>query len=249
MEPLVSIVMPTYNCAKYIEESVVSVIKQTYTNWELIIIDDCSTDNTEDIVKSYCEKDNRIKYFRLDVNSGAAIARNEGIKCAKGRYIAFLDSDDLWMEKKLEKQISFMEKNKYNFTCTDYMQIDEKGQENGVIIKCKKKVDYNGVLLNCPIGNSTVIYNAEKLGKFEIPNIKKRNDDALWLQILKKEKYAYGLNEVLMKYRIRKNSISSDKIDLIKYHWKLYREIEKLSISRSLFHIIYWIVIKMLRLK
>jgi len=110
MEPLVSIVMPTYNCAKYIEESVVSVIKQTYTNWELIIIDDCSTDNTEDIVKRYCEKDNRIKYFRLDVNSGAAIARNEGIKCAKGRYIAFLDSDDLWMEKSLRNKFLLWKK-------------------------------------------------------------------------------------------------------------------------------------------
>lgn len=249
MKPLVSIIMPTYNCAEFIEESIISVIKQTYTNWELIIIDDCSTDNTEEVVKKYCKRDSRIKYLKLDENSGAAIARNKGIEQAQGKYIAFLDSDDLWMEEKLEKQISFMEQNKYNFTCTNYIQIDEKGKENGVIIKVKKKVDYNGVLLSCPIGNSTVVYNAEELGKFEVPNIRKRNDDALWLQILKKEKYAYGLDEVLVKYRIRSNSLSSNKFDLIKYHWYLYREIEKLSIIRSSLHILYWIAIKILRLK
>lgn len=249
MKSLVSIVMPTYNCAKYIEESIISVINQTYTNWELIIVDDCSTDNTEELVKKYCKKDNRIKYSKLDFNSGAAIARNKGIEQARGKYIAFLDSDDLWLEEKLEKQISFMEKNKYNFTCTNYMQIDEKGQENGVIIKSKKKVDYNGVLLSCPIGNSTVVYNVKELGKFVVPNIRKRNDDALWLQILKKEKYAYGLNEVLMKYRIRSNSISSNKIQLVKYHWKLYREIEHLSIFRALFHIGFWGVLKVFKIK
>lgn len=149
---LVSIIMPTYNCAKFIEESIESVLSQTYKNWELIIVDDCSNDNTEDIVKRYCETDDRIKYLKLDVNSGAAIARNKGIEQARGKYIAFLDSDDLWMDGKLEKQISFMEENNYNFTCTDYMQIDESGKPNGVIIKCKKKVDYNGVLLSCPIG-------------------------------------------------------------------------------------------------
>lgn len=249
MEDLVSIIMPTYNCAKYIGEAINSVLSQTYKNWELIIVDDCSIDNTEEVVKKYLEKDNRIKYFKLSVNSGPAVARNVALEKASGKYIAFLDSDDLWMEEKLEKQISFMKQNNYNFTFTSYIQINENGEENGVIIKAKKKVDYNGVLLSCPIGNSTVIYNAEKLGKFEIPNIRKRNDYALWLQILKKEKYAYGLNEILAKYRIRKNSVSRNKLDLIKYHWYLYRKIEKLSILRSTFHICCWIIIKILRIK
>lgn len=249
MKDLVSIIMPTYNCASFIEESIISVIKQTYTNWELIIIDDFSIDNTTEVVNKYVKSDNRIKYLKLDVNSGAAIARNTGMEIAKGKYIAFLDSDDLWMEKKLEKQISFMEENKYNFTCTKYRQIDEYGKENGVIIKVKKKVDYNGVLLSCPIGNSTVIYNVKELGKFQVPNIRKRNDDALWLQILKKEKYAYGLDEVLMEYRVRGNSISSNKFDLIKYHWYLYREIENISIIRSVWHIVCWGFIKVLKIK
>ncbi|HPP11038.1 MAG TPA: glycosyltransferase family 2 protein [Defluviitoga tunisiensis] len=249
MKNLVSIIMPTYNCANYIEESIISVIKQTYTNWELIIIDDCSTDNTKEVVNDYLIRDSRIKYIRLDVNSGAAIARNKGMEQAKGKYIAFLDSDDLWMKDKLEKQIKFMESNGYAFTCTTYAQIDEDGKQNGVLIRAKKKVDYNGVLLSCPIGNSSVIYDVDMLGKFEVPNIRKRNDDALWLQILKKEKYAYGLDEVLMEYRVRSNSISSNKFDLIKYHWYLYREIEQLSVFRSAWHILCWVVIKLLRIK
>lgn len=179
MEELVSIIMPTYNCANFIDKSIESVINQTYKNWELIIIDDCSTDNTEEIVKKYIKEDSRIIYHKLPTNSGAAVARNHGIAMAKGSYIAFLDSDDLWAKDKLEKQLKFMKDNGYAFTFTSYAQIDENGNPNGVIIRAKEKVDYNGVLLSCPIGNSSVIYNVDILGKFEIPNIRKRNDDAL----------------------------------------------------------------------
>ncbi|MGL4731409.1 MAG: glycosyltransferase family 2 protein [Clostridium sp.] len=249
MDGLVSIIMPTYNCADFIGESIKSVLYQTYKNWELIISDDCSKDNTEDIVNEFIKIDNRIKYYKLKENSGAAIARNLAVDKAKGEFIAFLDSDDLWTNDKLEKQINWMKKNNYNFTCTKYAQIDECGEENGVSIGVKRKVDYNGVLLSCPIGNSTVIYNAKKLGKFETPNIRKRNDDALWLRILKTEKYAYGLDETLMLYRLRTNSLSSNKIKLVKYHWYLYREIENLSIIRSSWHISCWVVIKLLKLK
>lgn len=171
------------------------------------------------------------------------------MELATGKYMAFLDSDDLWTSDKLEKQIAFMKDNNYNFTCTAYKQIDENGNPLNRIIKPKVKTDYNGVLLSCPVGNSTVMYNVEKLGKFVVPNIRKRNDDALWLQILKKEKFIYGLNDVLMKYRVRRNSISSNKLDLIKYHWQLYREIEHLSVLRSVFHICYWVLIKVLKIK
>ena len=227
-ENLVSVIMPTYNCGKFIEETIKSVANQTYKNWELIIVDDCSKDNTEEIVNRYIERDSRIKYHILETNQGAAVARTKAMKMARGSYMAFLDSDDLWKNDKLEKQINFMEENSYNFTCTAYEQIDENNNLLNKIIRPKIKADYNRILLDCPVGNSTVMYNVDKLGKFEVPNIRKRNDDALWLQILKKEKYIYGLNEILMQYRIRQNSISSNKLDLIKYHWQLYRQIEHL---------------------
>ena len=248
-ENLVSVIMPTYNCGKFIEETIKSVANQTYKNWELIIVDDCSKDNTEEIVNRYVERDSRIKYHRLETNQGAAVARTKAMKMARGSYMAFLDSDDLWKNDKLEKQINFMEENSYNFTCTAYEQIDENNNLLNKIIRPKIKADYNRILLDCPVGNSTVMYNVDKLGKFEVPNIRKRNDDALWLQILKKEKYIYGLNEILMQYRIRQNSISSNKSDLIKYHWQLYRQIEHLSIFRSVFHICWWGMIKVLHIK
>lgn len=249
MKDLVSIITPTYNCGKFIAETIESVIDQSYANWEMIIVDDCSKDNTKEVVEEYMKKDNRIKYHLLDKNSGAAVSRTKAMELAKGKYIAFLDSDDLWPKNKLEKQIKFMEDNNYNFTCTDYEQIDEKGNSLNKIIKTKKKTNYNGVLLTCPVGNSTVMYNVEALGKFEVPNIRKRNDDALWLQILKKEEYIYGMDEVLMKYRIRENSISSNKLELVKYHWILYRDIEKLSIPRSAFHIGVWGFLKVFKIK
>ncbi|PGT97398.1 glycosyltransferase family 2 protein [Bacillus cereus] len=249
MRDLISIITPTYNCGEFIAETIESVIKQTYQDWEMIIVDDCSTDNTKEIVEKYAMVDNRIKYYLLEENSGAAVSRTRAMELATGKYIAFLDSDDLWTEDKLEHQLSFMKKNGYAFTCTAYEQINENGISLGKIIKTKVKTDYNGVLLSCPIGNSTVMYDVGKLGKFAVPNIRKRNDDALWLQILKKEKYIYGMSDVLMKYRVRTNSISSNKVTLVKYHWKLYREIEHLSIIRSAFHICYWVFLKVFKIK
>ena len=244
---LVSIIMPTYNCAKFIKETIESVLNQTYENWELVIVDDCSNDNTEEIVESFNDK--RIKYHKLEKNSGAAVARTTAMKMAIGNYMAFLDSDDLWKKEKLEKQLEFMKKNNYNFTCTAYEQIDEEGNKLNKVIKTKKKANYNRILLDCPVGNSTVMYNVDNLGKFEVPNIRKRNDDALWLQILKREKFIYGMPDVLMEYRIRNNSISSNKLSLIKYHWQLYREIEHLSVIRSAFHIVLLGMIKILHIK
>ena len=230
---LVSVITPTYNCAKFIGETIESVQAQTYQQWEMIIVDDCSTDNTKEIVDKYIKEDSRIKAMEL----------------ANGEYMAFLDSDDIWPEEKLKKQLAFMKKHDVAFSCTAYEQIDENGKSLNKIIKTVPKADYNRVLLDCPVGNSTVMYNVEKMGKFEVPNIRKRNDDALWLRMLKKEKYIYGMKSVLMKYRIRQNSISSNKFKVIKYHWILYRNIEHLSIVRSVFHIAYWCVIKLLKIK
>lgn len=249
MSDLISIITPTYNCGKFIGETIESVINQTYENWEMIIVDDCSKDNTKDIVNKYAQNDDRIKYHILETNSGAAIARTRAMELARGDYMAFLDSDDLWVEDKLEKQLKFMKENNFNFVCTEYEQIDEQSNPLGKIIKVRDKANYNRVLLDCPVGNSTVMYNVNAMGKFEVPNIRKRNDDALWLQMLKKEEYIHGMKETLMKYRIRENSISSNKLDLVKYHWYLYREIENLSVIRSLFHIGYWGIIKVFKIK
>ena len=249
IEGLVSIITPTYNCGKFIGETIESVQAQTYKNWEMIIVDDKSTDYTKDVVDKYSKRDHRIKYYCLEENSGAAVARTKAMELASGKYMAFLDSDDLWMPDKLDKQIAFMVKNDYAFTCTAYEQVNMDKKSLNRIIETIPKTNYNRLLFDCPVGNSTVIYNVEKLGKFVVPDIRKRNDDALWLQILKKEKYIYGMKEVLMKYRIRANSISSNKIGLVKYHWILYREIENLSIIRSIFHIGIWGILKTFKIK
>lgn len=248
-EKLVSIITPTYNCARFIARTIDSVQAQTYQNWEMIIVDDCSQDNTKEIVEYYMKNDVRIQYHALETNSGAAVARTEAMKLANGLYIAFLDSDDIWNPEKLERQIKWMNDNGYAFSCTAYEQIDEDDNLLNRTIKTIKKTDYNRLLLDCPVGNSTVVYSVEKMGKFDVPNIRKRNDDALWLQMLKKEKYIWGMPDVLMKYRIRRNSISSNKFKVIKYHWILYREIEHLSVIRSAFHIFWWCAIKILHIK
>ena len=245
MDDLVSIITPAYNCDRFIGETIESAQQQTYGNWEMIIVDDCSTDNTAEVVRQYAEKDQRIRYVALVQNSGAAVARTEAMRLARGKYMAFLDSDDLWSPTKLEKQLSFMRSNGFAITCTAYEHIDESGYPLGKVIRAIPRTSYNRLLLDCPVGNSTVMYNVEKLGKFRVPDIRKRNDDALWLQILKRERYIYGLDEVLAKYRIRGNSLSRNKVELIKYHWILYRQIEGLSILRSLFHIGVWCVLKL----
>ena len=240
--------MPTYNCGNFIGETIDSVIAQIYENWELIIVDDCSTDNTEEIVNVYRKKDSRIKYKKLATNSGAAVARNRGIELADGKYIAFLDSDDLWQPKKLDTQIKFMNNNAYHITCTSYNKIDEEGNSLNKIISAKAKSNYDGILKTCP-GNSTVIYDAEVLGKFKISDIKKRNDYVMWLQVIKQAKFLYGIEECLGSHRIRKNAISSNKISLIKYHWTVYRKIENLSVVKSVYLILYWIIATVFKLR
>lgn len=243
---LVSVIMPTYNCADYIVMSIDSVIAQTVEDWELVIIDDCSTDATYKLIKPYLEKYSNIHYHCLSQNCGPAIARTEGIKRAVGKYIAFLDSDDIWLPEKLERQIAFMEKNKATFSCTAYAQMDEYGNDLHKIMIPPEKTDYKKcILLSNPIGNLTVMYDQEILGKFEVPSIKKRNDFALWLQILKKTDACYGMKDVLAMYRLgRKGSVSRNKLSQMKYHWKLYHEIEKHNVVRSIFEVVCWMFVK-----
>ena len=194
MNELVSIIMPSYNTADFISMTIESVLKQTYKNWELLIVDDCSTDNTDEVVAKYDDK--RIIYLKNKKNSGAAVSRNKALKNAKGKWIAFLDSDDLWYSIKLEEQIKFMEKNKYSFSYTNYREVDENGRENGVEVTGPKKITKRGMYHYCWPGCLTVMYDAEKVGKIQIADIKKNNDYAMWLKVIKKAN-CYHYDKVL----------------------------------------------------
>ena len=223
---LVSIVMPSYNTADYIEETIQSVLDQTYTHWELLVVDDCSNDNTLQILERY--QDDRIKVFVNDNNSGAAISRNRALREAKGQWIAFLDSDDLWSKDKLEKQINFMEKNGYSFSYTNYEEMDSKGILTGVYVTGPKKITQTGMFNYCWPGCLTVMYDAEKIGLIQISDIKKNNDYAMWLKVCKKSD-CYLLDEYLAKYRKgRVGSVSTHGYkELIKWHYRLFRFAEK----------------------
>lgn len=225
MNELVSIIMPSYNTGQFISETIESVLNQSYSNWELIIVDDCSTDNTDDVVKNYL-KDNRIRYFKNDNNSGAAVSRNKALREAKGKWIAFLDSDDLWESDKLKKQIAFMEINNYRFSYTNYIEIDEESSPNGISVSGPKRITKHGMYNYCWMGCLTVMYDADTVGLIQIADIKKNNDYAMWLKACKKAN-CYLLDETLAKYRKRSGSISNHGyIKLIKWHYKLYREAE-----------------------
>jgi len=243
---LVSVIMPAYNCGGYIEASVRSVLAQTAADWELQIVDDCSTDGTDKILEPYLEQYPNIHYTRLSRNSGPAAARTEAIRRAQGKYAAFLDSDDLWTPDKLEKQIAFMEETGALFSCAAYRQMDAGGEDLRVVVTPPAKTDYRKCIrLSNPIGNLTAVYNQEALGKFEVPQIKCRNDFALWLQILKKADCCYGMKDVLGVYRVnRAGSVSRGKLGQAKYHWQLYRKIERHSIVRSAYEAGCWAFVK-----
>ena len=222
MGDLVSIIMPSYNTADYIAESIESVLAQTYTNWELIIVDDCSTDNTDSVVADFLS-DDRIRYLKNDKNSGAAISRNRALREAKGRWIAFLDSDDLWSESKLEKQISFMEKNNYSFTYTDY-RIQLNGKWLPYINTSPNYVDKNRIYNYCYFSTITVMYDKNVVGLIQIADLKKNNDYAMWIQAIDKIT-GYRLPECLSYYIKHDNSVSSgNKLKLIKHHYLLFRK-------------------------
>lgn len=244
MNAFVSIVTPVFNSEKYIEQTIRSVQTQTHLNWEHILVDDCSSDSSEALIKACQEKEPRIKYFRLEKNSGAGIARNKAIELAQGNYIAFLDSDDQWYPKKLERQLSFMQKNKYHFTFTDYDMINEKGQKLSKLMKAKPLLTYKKALYKNPIGCLTVMYDVSFFGKQYMSAIRKRQDYALWLKLLKKTD-GYGLNECLASYRTGNASISANKLDLLKYEWKIYREVEELSLFKSSFYLLSAVILKL----
>lgn len=232
---MVSVIIPLYNSEKYIETTIESVINQTYKNWELLIIDDNSKDNGVVIVKEYIKKDSRIKLLVNSQNMGAAKTRNYGIKEAKGEYIAFLDSDDLWNCDKLEKQINFMEKNNYSVTYTGFKKVFiDTPQKGEYISKHKESLSYKELLKANWLSTFTVIYNQEILGKKYFPDIRAGQDYGLWLDLAKENGKIYGMDEILGTYRVHVGSLSSNKIRRIKLLWKLYREYNKLSILDSI---------------
>ena len=236
---LVSIITPSYNSSKYIHETITSVLSQTYMNWEMIIVDDFSTDNSTSIIQKALLTDSRIKLIKLKRNSGPAVARNKAIEVASGKYIAFLDSDDLWYKDKLEKQLKFMGQKEIYFTFSSYNIIDKNGKEIG-LFKTKKTIDYYDLLKTNSIGCLTAIYNVEVLGKIFMPIISKRQDLGLWLKILKLLNQTQGIIEPLASYRISDESVSSNKIDSALYQWKIYRDIENIGFFRSVYYFIHY---------
>ena len=232
MNDLISIIMPSYNTGKYIVDSIKSVQRQTYENWELIIVDDCSTDDTDEKVLLF--SDERIRYLKNESNSGAAISRNRALREAKGRWIAFLDSDDLWFPEKLEKQVRFMKDNGYFFSYTNYEEIDVQGRRTGVKTTGPKKITRIGMNNYCWPGCLTVMFDASKIGLVQIVDIKKNNDYAMWLKICKKAD-CYLLDECLAQYRKgRVGSISTHSVkEMIGWHYQLFRYAEGLGIFQS----------------
>ena len=231
----VSIVTPTYNGEKFIGDTIRSVLNQTHSNFELIIVDDCSTDNTQKIVKSFSDK--RIQYFRNDKNEGGAFCRNLAISKAKGDYIAFLDGDDLWHREKLERQLKFMLEKNASFSCTDYELIDENGQKLGIKVTSPKFITHRMFKMVDYAGCLTVMYKRSVYPDLSIPNsIKKRNDYALWLKLSEKAN-CYALLETISYYRKSTNSISSgSKVKLLKYHAQVFRELYAYSFLKSWFY-------------
>lgn len=245
----VSIIIPMYNAIDLINQTILSVQKQLYHNWEVIIVDDCSIDGSFERVNQLKSNDPRIYCYQLDKNSGPGAATRFGFEKSTGDYIAFIDSDDLWYPDKLSKQLDFMITNGYDFCCTDYEQIDFQGKRLGRIIKCKPIASYKTVLFFNPIGSSTVIISRTLLSAVLIPTIRKRNDYSLWLALLHKGQRIYGLNSILMQYRICPKSISRKKSNLVKYHWMVYRQYEHLPVLLSALLIVWWVLIKMFRIK
>ena len=240
-EELVTVITANYNANEFIVQTIESVLSQEYQNWEMIIIDDLSTDDSIKTIKSYQKKDSRIKLIELKENGGPAIARNIGIKQANGRYIAFLDSDDVWTNDKLRKQIGFMRDKDIPFSYASYDLIDEENNNMGEFL-VEGKVNYKGLLKTCDIGCLTAVYDTRQLGRIEMPIILRRQDYGLWLKLLKKTDYAYAIEDKLGIYRLRKSSISSNKKRAAAYQWKIYRDIEQLNIFKSVYYFIHYAI-------
>lgn len=230
---LISIITPAFNAEKYIEETIKSVLRQTYENWEMLIVDDCSSDITVEIVEKYCRADSRIKLIRHSENQGVAKSRNTALAEARGAYIAFLDSDDMWMPHKLDTQYRFMEENEYAFSYTAYQKYVSESNTKRKIISVPKKMTYNSIFYNTAIACLTVMVNREKVGNFKMPVLNHSEDQCTWQTILSRGYTAYGLNESLALYRVSENSMTANKGKSAKQQWNVYRKYYGFSVIKS----------------
>lgn len=245
MDGLISIIVPVYNAEKYIEETIDCVRNQTCGEWELLLVEDGSSDGTVDIImRNLQEKpEPRIRLIRQPANGGAAAARNRGLEEARGRYIAYLDADDLWVPEKLEKELRFMREKDAAFVFTGYEFADEEGRGTGKVVRVPETLNYRQALSNTTIFTTTVMFDTEKIKKEDLrmPTVKSE-DTALWFQVLRSGYVARGLDENLVKYRRTGKTLSSNKIEAIRRIWNLYRKREKLSIGESAYHLCFWAV-------
>lgn len=240
--PLISVITPTYNSEKFIRDSIESVLNQTYSNWEMIIVDDASKDKTVEVIHTYIEKDDRIKLIQLKENSGSAISRNTAMDNANGRYIAFLDSDDLWLPKKLEIQVRFMMEQNIAFSYTRYRRIKVNGEKTNGVSKYSPVIHYEQLMKQCIIGCLTVMLDMEKVGDERMINIRTRQDYAMWLSLMKKGFPAYGIPQVLSHYRLVPTSISSNKMKAARKNWELYRHIEGHHLVKSMWYFVNYAI-------
>jgi teichuronic acid biosynthesis glycosyltransferase TuaG len=242
MTPSVSIITPMHNSEAFLSETINSVLNQTYKNWELFLIDDCSTDNTLEIAQSFSSEYTNIELLKNSTNLGAAISRNLGIEKSKGDFIAFLDADDLWKPEKLVKQLDFIKKYNCDVCFSSYELINEKGEKLNKIVKALPVLSYNKLLKSNYVGNLTGLYDAKTLGKIQTTNLRKRQDWLLWLEAIKKSgNPAKGIQESLAYYRVRKDSMSSNKLKLLKYNYWVYRKGLKFSIIKSIYFFILFL--------
>jgi len=244
----VSIIVPMYNAEKFIGKTIESVLSQTYENWEMLIMNDVSTDNSLAVVSEFAKKDDRIKVVNTKKNMGVVKGRNYLIDLASGKYIAFLDADDYWHSEKLEKQVQFMEEKNAGISCTEYTRVRENGEKiNEVVIK--SEISYTDMLKNNYLGCLTVMYDVEKVGKRYFKELEKNEDYVLWLEIVKDVKIIYGLKENLAYYRVLDNSRSSNKVKTAKVRWEIYRKVEKLSLLKSIYYFLHYAVRAVLKSK
>ncbi len=229
-KPLVSVVTPAYNAARFISGAIESVQAQTYAGWEMIVVDDCSRDDTPALVEEKAGEDERVRLLRMAENGGAAIARNAAIGAARGRYIAFLDSDDLWLPTKLEEQLAFMRERDAAFSFTSYRRVDASGRVLGEPVPVPERMNYRDLLKNTAIGCLTVVLDRSKTGPLDMGSMRTRQDYVLWFKLLKSGMVAYGLQEDLARYRIVEGSISRNKTKAARTMWYLYRRVEGLNL-------------------
>ena len=246
MVPAVSVIMPVYNSEKFLEESADSVLSQQYDSLELLMIDDGSTDTSRDIIRKLAAKDQRVKPLFLQSNAGSAGARNAGIKEASGRFIAFLDSDDIWLPTKLAAQLPFMQEAGVPVSFTAYRKMNSSGKLMGTV-RVPEKVNYHNLLKTNSIGMLTAVFDREMVGSRQLPEIRLQHDYALWLQILRDDHVAHGLNRVLAHHRIHGSSISRNKADAARYQWRVYREIEGLGRIKSAWYFAHYAVYGLLK--